>query len=161
MQDYRAYRRNLPHYQNANRIYLVTFVTHARWSLPPLARDVAIQEVSNIHNFHAFIHASVVMPDHVHCVMQPLRDDAGISFPLAVILGKLKGRSARFINLALGRHGTVWLDESHDHQVRDDESLVEKIEYVLQNPVRRGLSRTPDEYRWIWRWWIEGKKQTG
>ena len=161
MHDVRDYRRNLPHYQNANRTYLVTFVTYGRWILPPVARDVTIAEVSNIHESEAFVHAAVVMPDHVHCVMQPLLDNAGITIALPVILRKLKGRSARFINLALGRRGHVWLNESHDHQLRSEESLMEKIDYVLQNPVRKGLTKTPDDYRWIWRWWIEGNKQTG
>jgi len=92
--------------------------------------------------------------------MQPLWDKAGITYALYMIIGRIKGRSARFINLALGRRGPLWCDESHDHQIRNDESLGEKIDYVLQNPVRKGLARTPDEYRWIWRWWVEGLERT-
>jgi REP element-mobilizing transposase RayT len=159
--DYRKYRRNLPHYQNAGKTYLVTFVTLRRWILPPLARDIAIEEVAGVHNDFAFVHVGIVMPDHVHIVMQPLWDNSGVTYALCTIVGRVKGRSARRINLAMGRRGRVWFDESHDHQIRNDESLVEKIEYVLQNPVRKGIVRTPDEYRWIWRWGVEGKKGTG
>ena len=83
------------------------------------------------------------MPDHVHLVMQPLWDTAGV---------------ARKINLSLQRHGSVWLDESHDHQIRTDESLLQKIEYTLQNPVRKGLIESYARYRWIFRSWIEGKR---
>lgn len=161
MEDHRAYRRNLPHYQNANRIYLVTFVTRNRHILPPVARDITVEEISNVHDSMAFVHTAVVMPEHVHAVMQPLWDNAGVSIALPTILKTLKGRSARYINLALGRTGTVWLDESHDHQLRNSESLLEKIDYVLQNPVRRGLASVPDQYPWIWRWWIEGREKTG
>ena len=156
MFDRRSYRRNLPHFQNANRIYLVTFVTLDRWTLPAIARDVVLQEIANIHDCLAFVSAGTVMPDHVHLVMQPLWDSSGVTFALPEILKNLKGRSARFINLALQRSGTVWFDENHDHQIRSNESLLQKIDYVLENPVRRGLANTPDEYRWTWRWWVEG-----
>ena len=37
-----------------------------------------------------------------------------------------------------------------DHVLRSDESLEEKLEYVRQNPVRKGLCRTPEEYGWLW-----------
>jgi REP element-mobilizing transposase RayT len=156
-----SYRRHLPHYQSANKIYLVTFVTSKRWCLPPAARDIVMTEIANIHYEMAFIHAGTVMPDHVHLVLQPLWSGSGGVFALFEIQKKLKGRSARFINLALERSGTLWLDEHHDHEIRSDDSLIEKIEYVLQNPVRKGLSATPEDYPWNWRWWIEGKKKTG
>jgi len=154
-----SYRRHLPHYQSANKVYLVTFVTLNRRILPPGARDIVLDEIENIHYVMAFVHAATVMPDHVHLILQPMWDDTGGVFALSEIQKKLKGRSARFINLSLGRSGTVWLDENFDHEIRSDESLTEKIEYVLQNPVRKGLSLTPEDYPWNWRWWLEGKKK--
>jgi putative transposase len=161
MLDRGDYRRHLPHYQNANKDYFITFVTLGWWILPPPARDIAINEIVALHNKMAFIYVAVVMPDHVHIVMKPLWDSFGFTYPLPTMLKTVKGRSARFINHAIRRHGRVWLDESFDHELRSDESLDEKIEYVLQNPVRKKISRTPDEYPWIWRWWVEGQKTTG
>ena len=32
--------------------------------------------------------------------------------------------------------------------IRGDESLAEKIEYVRQNPVRKGLVLRAEDYRW-------------
>jgi hypothetical protein len=83
MLDRRAYRRHLPHYQNANRIYLVTFVTAGRWVLPPIARDIVIDEIHLLDDL-AFIHVAVVMPDHVHIVMQPLWDENGVTYALPI-----------------------------------------------------------------------------
>ena len=60
--------------------------------------------------------------------------------------------------MRLGRRGLLWLDENFDHQLRSEESLTEKIDYILQNPVRKGLSTTPEGYPWIFRWWVEGKR---
>jgi hypothetical protein len=34
--------------------------------------------------------------------------------------------------------------------LRSDESLKEKCEYIRQNPVRRGLVKRPEDYRWLW-----------
>jgi REP element-mobilizing transposase RayT len=90
------------------------------------------------------------MPEHVHLLLTPLRDAAGDSFWLADILKAIKGASAHDINTLLGRSGPVWEEESFDHVVRSDESLKEKSEYIRENPVRRGLVRAPEEYRWLW-----------
>ena len=40
-------------------------------------------------------------------------------------------------------------EESFDHVLRGDESFREKVEYIQQNPVRRGLVRAAEEYRWL------------
>src|SRR5438552_10248184 len=44
-----------------------------------------------------------------------------------------------------------WQEESFDHVLRSSESLDAKIDYVLQNPVRKGLVRIAREYPWSWR----------
>ena len=42
------------------------------------------------------------------------------------------------------------LEESFDHVLRSQDSLEEKLEYLRQNPVRRGLARRPEDYPWLW-----------
>jgi REP element-mobilizing transposase RayT len=158
MRDRIAYRRRLPHFQKADKNYLVTFVTRGRWVLPAVARDITLDEIVRQHRVLMFLHEAVVMPDHVHAVLQPLTDPSGITYPLSSILRQLKGASSRRINLALSRCGPVWQIESHDREIRTDESLMKKCEYVAQNPVRAGLVSSPDEYRWLWRWWIDDEE---
>jgi hypothetical protein len=34
--------------------------------------------------------------------------------------------------------------------LRASEKLEEKIAYILDNPVRKGLVSYPEEYRWLW-----------
>ena len=151
-----AYRRRLPHFQSDYRVYFVTFVTRGRCELPPDARDIVLAEIVAVHERTLFLHCAVVMPDHVHLVCAPLLDAHGFTIPLFTILTSIKGRSARFVNRRLSRAGALWLDESFDHQLRNDESLWEKCQYVCDNPVRAGLVGNVDEYRWIWREWVEG-----
>jgi hypothetical protein len=44
----------------------------------------------------------------------------------------------------------VWQDEFFDHVLRGDESLRETIDYIRQNPVRKGLVDKPEDYQWLW-----------
>ena len=62
-----------------------------------------------------------------------------------------RAASAHGINKALGRKGRVWQVESFDHVVRSSEGLDAKIQYVLDNPVRRGLVAEWTEYPWLWK----------
>src|SRR2546427_12827470 len=63
----------------------------------------------------------------------------------------IKGTSAHSINRKLHSHEAVWQEESFDHVLRSSESLDAKIDYVLQNAVRKGLVRIAREYPWSWR----------
>ena len=69
---------------------------------------------------------------------------------LAEIMDALKGASAHMINRRLGRKGKVWQEESFDRVLRSSESLDEKIAYILNNPVRKGLVSRPEDYPWLW-----------
>jgi hypothetical protein len=55
--------------------------------------------------------------------------------------------SARSLNKLTGRVGPVWQEESFDHVLRSSESFEEKLEYIRQNPTRRGLVNRPEDYR--------------
>jgi actin-related protein len=50
----------------------------------------------------------------------------------------------------MGQGGTVWQEESFDRVLRSSESLDAKIEYVLNNPVRKGLVSDWHHYPWLW-----------
>jgi len=88
------------------------------------------------------------MPDHVHLILIPLIDyEKRCMVPLEWITRSIKGYSARQINVRLGRKGQVWQDESFDHVIRKG-NFDAKLDYVLQNPVKRGLVSKWQDYRW-------------
>ena len=96
------------------------------------------------------------MPEHVHIILTPLIDEQKREiFSLIKVMQSIKGSSARAMNQVLGRHGTVWQEESFDHVLRSSGSLDAKVDYILQNPVRKSLVGDWPEYRWAWR------RQTG
>jgi REP-associated tyrosine transposase len=168
------YRRRLPHLQKADADLFITFCTLGRLVLPEPARQLVLEHcfreaglrplagegaratqsfptqsfptlVPRIH-----LHAIVVMPDHVHLLLMPLRDENGWPFPLVDILQCMKSVTARRINRLLGKSGPLWEEESFDHVLRSDESLKEKCEYIRQNPVEAGLVLVPEDYPWLW-----------
>src|SRR5688572_24832308 len=124
-----SYQRRLPHYQSDHMSYFVTFCTEKRWVLPPTARDINLEHLVREHRRKAFIHTTIVMPDHVHIVMSPLERPDGAAYGIAEILRGIKGPSSRRINQALSRSGPVWQHESWDHELRNSESLRKKCEY--------------------------------
>jgi len=89
------------------------------------------------------------MPDHAHLVFTPLANDNG-PFSVVEIMQGIKSTSAHRINRALLRHGQVWQHESFDHVPRQEEAIEAKVEYVIQNPVRRGLVSNASDYPWLW-----------
>jgi putative transposase len=97
------------------------------------------------------LHAAVVMPDHVHLIYSPLRREDGWSYSLPEIMKAIKGTAAWRINHMLNRTGPVWQEEFFDHVLRSNESLVEKVDYICENPVRAGLVKGESEYRWLWK----------
>jgi len=103
------------------------------------------------------VHGIVVMTDHVHMIFTPLNDDIGNPFELAEIMHGIKGASAHAINKTLKRRGHVWQREFFDHVLRSDESIYSKVQYICENPVRKGLVATVDDYPWLWREWVEGE----
>ena len=144
------YRRKLPHYQKTSRALFVTFCKGSRIPFSSEARDAVLQHCLYDHGKRYELHAGVVMPDHVHLLLTPLRDEKGWPYALPAILKLLKGTSARSVNKLLGSGGPVWQEESFDHVLRSQESLEEKREYIRQNPVRRGLVSKPEDYKWLW-----------
>ena len=48
------------------------------------------------------------------------------------------------------RKGPVWQEEFFDHVIRSNDSLVDRVDYVCQNPVRAGLVENEREYLWVW-----------
>jgi len=144
------YHRNLPHYQKAGRAVFVTFCKGSRTPFSPEARDAILHHCLHDHGNRYDLHAAVVMPDHVHLLLSPLRDEKGWPYSQPTILKLLKGTSARAVNKLAGSSGPVWQEESFDHVIRSQESFEEKLEYVRQNPVRRGLAKKPEDYKWLW-----------
>ena len=143
------YHRRLPHYQSDKPLF-VTFCTQARRILPDAARQVVLTHCHHDRGTKLLLHAAIVMPDHAHLLLSILRDPDGWPYELRSILQSLKSASAHSVNKLLGTSDPVWHPESFDHTLRSYEGLEETREYIRQNPVRKGLVKTPEDYPWLW-----------
>jgi REP element-mobilizing transposase RayT len=144
------YRRKLPHYQKPGRALFITFRKNTREPFSYEARDAVLQHCLFDHGRRYELHAVVVMPEHVHLLLTPLANEKGWPYGLPLILKQLKGTSARSVNKLSGSWGPVWQDESFDHVPRSHGSFEDKLEYIRQNPVTRGLVKRPEDYKWLW-----------
>jgi len=83
-----------------------------------------------------------IMPNHVHVLIEPIP-----GFPLAEIVHSWKSFTANQANRILGRTGEFWQREYYDRFIRDERHLRAAIEYIENNPVKAGLARSPEEWR--------------
>ena len=142
--------RNLPHWELEGAVYFITFNTWEKLELTPVARQVVLNACKFFDRQRYQIFCLVVMPDHVHMLMQPLAKSDNKFWSLSSILHSMKSYSSKQIPKVMKHIGTVWQDERHDHIVRDEREFQVFWEYIRQNPVKAGLSVTPEEYPFFW-----------
>jgi REP element-mobilizing transposase RayT len=85
--------------------------------------------------------AYVVMPDHLHWLMQ-LNDD----HTLNKVIRDVKCISSHRINKLLDRTGRLWQTGYHDRALRTSDNLVAAARYVVANPLRAGLVQQIGDY---------------
>jgi len=81
------------------------------------------------------------MPEHVHLLLsEPERGN------LAVVLQMLK----QIVSQKLNERATTsfWQPRYYDFNVWRESKLTEKLDYVHQNPVQRGLVARPEDSKW-------------
>ena len=138
-----SHRLRVGRFSEQNHIYLLTANTHRR---EPVFKDYALGRLV----VHQFRHAQekgvvdslawVVMPDHFHWLVQLQKGSLG------QLMCQVKSLSARSVNSATGRRGSLWQPSFHDHSLRQEESLVRVARYVVANPLRAGLVEKLGDY---------------
>ena len=88
------------------------------------------------------------MPDHIHWLVQ-----LGGDQKLGGLVQRLKGRSARRINLAHTLSSKVWQAGFHDHALRAEEDIEDVASYLIHNPLRAGLVDDYNEYPYWYSVW--------
>lgn len=94
------------------------------------------------------LHAAVIMPNHIHIVVQ--MKPSNISESLYRMLQSLKSHTALEANKILRRFGAFWQHESYDHVVRDEKELERTILYILNNPVKAKFVHHPHQWCWLY-----------
>jgi putative transposase len=88
------------------------------------------------------IFAYVVMPDHVHLMIEPG------SRTLSSVMRDFKSKSALAMNERRQSRGPVWQSRYFDFVCRRVRDFSEKVEYIHHNPVKVGLVGRPEGWPW-------------
>jgi len=86
------------------------------------------------------VYGYCLMPDHAHLVLGPSPTCDIIAF-----VGQYKNLAQREV-WRLGVTGRIWQVSFWDCFLREEESLDEVVQYVLNNPVRKGLVKNWQDY---------------
>jgi len=124
-----------------NQIYLVTFVTEGRKNRFADFQCARLMIRSLKKCRQAKTMAFVVMPDHVHWLVQLLNEAS-----LSQVLHAVKSGSAYRINHYMKRKGKFWQRGFHDHALRKEEAVIDAARYIIANPLRAGLVGNVREY---------------
>lgn len=101
------------------------------------------QSLLHFQDQRHFTSCFVVMPNHVHVVMQPIGN-----YELEDCVQRIKQYVSLRVNRTLNFSGSLWGQESYDRIVRDEEHLWKVVQYIGRNPKKAGI---PKEgwVRWI------------
>ncbi len=81
----------------------------------------------------------LLMPDHLHGI---------IAFPRKPGMKRTMTQWKRYLTR---NHKIDWQRDFFDHRIRDHHELVEKMDYILKNPVRKGLCERAEDWPWVYR----------
>jgi REP element-mobilizing transposase RayT len=101
----------------------------------PAVRAIVSDSLAKFDGSRYAIHASVIMPNHVHLLMSPAET--------RMIEGTVrdwKSYTARLINRETGKEGgTLWQKDYFDRMIRDWEHFFRVAKYIRLNPVKAEL----------------------
>jgi putative transposase len=140
-------RHSLPHnvplwVDPEKEVYFITIACQHRCqtqlTMPELAGPLLDSVKFRNDTFIWFAHIFLLMPDHVHALL---------SFPpsentVQQIVVHWKRWTARQL-------GIKWQRDFFEHRLRSDESWREKADYILSNPIRKGLAIEGSQWPYV------------
>ena len=129
-------------YVGYQRYFLTTCTAFRRplFTQPALVSSVVEQLMHNADRFEFAVLAYVLMPDHAHVLAEAESECS--DFPAFV------KRFKQTTGYAYRQHTgqPLWQHGYHERVLRDDEVTETVVRYILENPVRAGLSGELGEY---------------
>ena len=141
-------KRRLPgfDYAASDHAYFVTIRAKpatAPFADPRLAQCVVTSLQWLRANRGLALYVYCLMPDHLHLLLQLGKEEKR----LGTVLGSFKRYTTRQ-SWGWGYRGALWQTNFYDHIVRPSEDGTRIAEYVLANPVRKGLVVEEADYQW-------------
>ena len=171
-----TYRKTIKHYHEPGDLHELTFSCYRRMPLLTndawrghLARNLDGALVGEQFHLVAF----VFMPEHVHLLVWPTRNDTTAEC-ISRFLVAVKVGTSQQVKADLERCGSRLLPRltvpersgrtsfrywqkgpGYDRNLQNETSVTAAIDYVHLNPVRRGLCKSAQDWRWSSaRWYV-------
>ncbi len=128
----------------AGASYFVTLCTRNRLSglnEDPIATAIVSELLSMEADGAVAPRAWVIMPDHLHCLMQTTS-----RLSLSQVIGRIKSKTRR----ALEARNSMWQGNYYEHRLRPDDPIAEVLRYIFLNPYRAGLIPQTATYPHYW-----------
>ncbi len=97
-------------------------------------------------------YAWCLMPDHLHLLISPRGAN------LSTTLSSWKSYTGHLLRKK-GLEGSCWQRGFYDHALRKEEDVERAAEYIVNNPVRKGLAENWRDYLFSWHKWMQSESQ--
>lgn len=135
-------------YQEKDQPFSITICTHRNAPLLKEFGGLIFREImEGPVSQESDLMAVCVMPDHIHILLAPVSEN------LINLIGRFKSYTTHLI-LKRGYKGKVWQRSFYDHALRKEEDLAKVADYIVYNPVRKGLVKDWKEYVYSWHKWM-------
>jgi putative transposase len=140
---------------HAGGTYFFTVNLFVRRDNDLLTKNISLLRsvVAKVRENHPFaVHAWVVLPDHMHCILEMPPGDADFALRWRLIksnfskgLPNTEHRSA--VRRTRGERG-IWQRRFWEHLIKDEQDLLTHMDYVHFNPVKHGLVDKAHDWRY-------------
>jgi putative transposase len=151
--------RGLHRFYGAGELHFITCSCYRRMPLFRFARsrDRFLWVLEQTRRRYRFVVVGyVVMPEHIHLLLS----EPEVGTP-STVMQVVKQRTARALLPAGKRsdprqrelfevfeHASFWQTRFYDFNVRTEKKRIEKLRYMHENPVKRGLVSKAEDWRW-------------
>ncbi len=160
------HRKTCKRYNNPGEAHALTFSCFRRQTFlgKGRSRNWLIDAINRAREKLAFhVWAYVIMPEHAHLLIWPTQAAYDISKILKAIKKSVANRALAFVRHEAPdflknmedrqpngqTHYRFWQrGGGYDRNLFEPRTVFQQIEYMHNNPVRRGLCQTPED--WLW-----------
>ena len=150
--------KGLVRYYGNQDLHFITCSCFRRQALLRTAkrRDLFLKILEETRRkYRLVVHGYVVMPEHFHLLIT----EPEVGDP-SVVMKVIKQRFARQVNRLRRKRVSaqmalwdftpdpVWQKRFYDFNVFTERKRIEKLRYMHRNPVKRGLVKQPEQWRW-------------
>ena len=134
---------NTPQWIEADAPFFITICCNGKGENQLCLPEIGSKLLQSAEFYHTKLRWNCVlmllMPDHLHAIMTFPRDPG-----MKRTISDWKHYQSRF-------HNVLWQRDFFDHHLRNHHEEAEKLDYIVMNPVRKGLCERAEDWVWVYR----------